>query len=176
MHRMTSLSSQQSLSAYPHSQALDKNRGGAPGIHARVCASSSATFSVKFIEIRNLNLQITRRSKIYDCNVQLHHVETQAICLPLLPFQSGCEARVQNSYITCTRRICRQPYKQSLPQLQTCCIAISCSSFSAILGFPTLPRARISLNHRMYGRATRTGIAVVYKKSLGSRACANSGD
>ena len=44
----------------------------------------------------------------------------------LLPFQSGCEARIQT--------------------LHTCVLAVSaalpCPQFSAILDFPTLPRAR----------------------------------
>ena len=67
---------------------------------------------------------------------------------------------------------------QTLHAIQTCCIAISCSSFSAILDFPTLPRAHdMALLNELgcmckctdfresvtYGGATQTSITVVSK-------------
>ena len=111
--------------------------------------------------------------------------------MPLLPFQSGCKPQIQ-TVRTHTCVLSRQLCPSVAIQIRLCYTNCHCSSFSAILGFPTLPRATIQLcwtnraaswyndSHDpvMYGCETRTSITVVSKfprKTWGAGACANSG-
>ena len=114
---------------------LTKNQRGEPGIH---CSHMHKQFLHTIHQDEQAEFA---DDAMCSYTMQKRSLQVRNGDMPLLPFQSGCEARIQTVRLVHVYL----PYLSVAIQTHPCCIdvliAISCSSFSAILGFPTIPRA-----------------------------------